>query len=71
MDVVILGEVIGSATGWDPMGEDTFSFYNFTSSISELDNVDCLNIQFGTGIVEGYTSKGKEVFTKKLALAFK
>lgn len=71
MDVVILGEVIGAATGWDPMGEDIFSFYDFTSSIPELDNVDCLNVGFGTGIVEGYTDKGEKVFTKKLALAFK
>lgn len=54
MKVVVLGKLLGTATGWDDQGEQCICFYNFTPSdqaSSLLPSSCCLEVDFGFGCI--------------------
>lgn len=57
MEVKVLGKVIGTASGWDPVEECHVQFYSFHGAKTlprEMHFVECLAIDFTSGIYRCY-----------------
>ena len=59
-DWIILGRVIGTATGWDQTDTFAVNLYNFEPANGvSIPAADCLSIQFEDGLAKIYSDDGK------------
>ena len=59
IDVVILGRMIGTATGWDQSDDFSMIFYDFEPKDDvEIPTASSINIDFVSGKVEAYHETG-------------
>lgn len=61
MEVKILGKVIGTASGWDEGGDSYLMVYDYSGSISELEETSCFSFDWISGEFELYDEDGEVV----------
>ena len=67
--VTILGRVIGTASGWDEVGDQCLSFYDFAPAKNvDLQKCSSISVSFDSGVIEGYDDKGESVIFSKDAV---
>lgn len=61
-DLICLGRIIGTCTGWDQNDTESFTFYDFEPVAGlGIEAAKCIGVDFGKGILGRYTDDGKEV----------
>ena len=65
-DLKLVGITIGTHDGWDQSGDTSFTFYNFKSSIVNLEDADYLDFNWETGVLKSYDDNGNIIWSCNL-----
>lgn len=58
LNVEVLGTVLGTVDGWDPVDELMHTYYNFKSTIPGLPSADTIVIDYSGGTLEVFDEEG-------------
>ncbi len=63
-DWVVLGRVVGKATGWDQADTNVIQLYDFEPAATvPMSATGCLVVDFENGLFEGMTDEGTVTFS--------